>query len=62
LPFKVNLEKIFFKNFILFNFFFSEENLLSGGMTTDVCIYKLQDSRFIEKYDKKANTSKMKIK
>jgi hypothetical protein len=27
-------------------------------MTTDVCIYKLQDSRFIEKYDKKANTSK----
>ncbi len=27
-------------------------------MTTDVCIYKLQDSRFIEKYDTKANTSK----
>ena len=27
-------------------------------MTTDVCIYKLVDSRFVEKYDKKVNTSK----
>ncbi len=26
-------------------------------MTTDICIYKLHQSRFIEKYDKKASTS-----
>ncbi len=32
--------------------------MLSGGLTTDICIYKLVDSRFVEKYDKKSNTSK----
>ena len=31
--------------------------LLSGGLTTDICIYKLDKRRFIEKYAKKANTS-----
>lgn len=37
---------------------FSKDYLLSGGLTTDICIYKLVDSRFVEKYDKKSNTSK----
>lgn len=37
----------------------NDECLLSGGMTTDICIYKLKDSRFVEKYDKKLSTSNL---
>jgi len=36
----------------------SNNYLLSGGITTDICIYKLQNSNLIEKYDKKVNTGK----
>ena len=34
-----------------------ENSILSGGLTTDICIYKLENGRFTEKYGKKANTS-----
>jgi hypothetical protein len=35
----------------------NDDYLLSGGLTTDICIYKLLNSRFVEKYDKKVSTS-----
>lgn len=34
-----------------------EKLLISGGLTTDICLYKLTEKRFIEKYDKKVNTN-----
>jgi hypothetical protein len=35
----------------------NDDCLLSGGLTTDICLYKLSNYRFIEKYDKKLTTS-----
>jgi WD40 repeat protein len=35
----------------------NDDCLVSGGLTTDICIYKLSNYRFIEKYDKKVSTS-----
>jgi U3 small nucleolar RNA-associated protein 4 len=37
----------------------NETCLLSGGLTTDICLYKLENGRFIEKYDKKVSSSKI---
>jgi hypothetical protein len=35
----------------------NEDHILSGGLTTDICIYKLNNGRFIEKYDRKVTTN-----
>jgi len=36
--------------------------LLSGGLTTDICIYKIQDGRFFEREVKKDKNSRKVLK